>query len=189
METSQNSIPTFDLVVSKLCRSWDVLRHAVDANFGGAQSKEKSEWLENVIVEFFNNNSDLDPSEVENFISEIMDNEFNLLIEDNSLINLSKNLCQCYEWLRNGGASDLSRFNEFFSKIKPPPSAPMKIVENDESGTDDDDGDESMQIDSNPIQNIIEPNSSAVSSTNGTNFHKNETDEDGWTTVSNKKKR
>lgn len=180
----------FNDAVSKLCQSWDVLQHAVEANFGGIHSKEKAEWLETVIAQFFVDNENLEPWEVENYISEIMDNEFDLIIQDNSLINLSKNLCQCYAWSKFGDKEN--RMVEFIKTLNSRTIRPMQIqLENNEEhdSSDEEDDSEPMQVDPKVVPDSKRSqNLNGLTSKNEPDVQNNELD-NGWTVVSSHKKK
>jgi len=179
----------FEIAVFKLFEHWDILRDAVSSNFGGVHSKEKAEWLPGVVVDFFSRNRDLDPSEVESFVSEIMDEEFDLLVEDGSLKRLSKQLCRCFALARDERFHEL---NEFLANLKPLPAAqtPAKtVVQEDDEESDEDettnndekgkeDQTEAMEIDEagKIEENKKKPKSGPV------------VDEDGFTLVVGKKK-
>ena len=52
---------------------------------GGPQSKEKAEWMEEVTENWFHENRDIQAFEVEEFLGEILETEFQLQIDDGSL--------------------------------------------------------------------------------------------------------
>uniref|UniRef100_A0A8B9NGN1 Pre-rRNA-processing protein TSR2 homolog n=1 Tax=Accipiter nisus TaxID=211598 RepID=A0A8B9NGN1_9AVES len=55
---------------------WAALQLAVAHGFGGPQSPEKATWLAGALQEFFAQNAELREEEVEEFLAEVMDNEF-----------------------------------------------------------------------------------------------------------------
>uniref|UniRef100_A0A663ES33 Pre-rRNA-processing protein TSR2 homolog n=1 Tax=Aquila chrysaetos chrysaetos TaxID=223781 RepID=A0A663ES33_AQUCH len=64
---------------------WAALQLAVAHGFGGPQSPEKATWLAGALQEFFAQNAELGEEEVEEFLAEVMDNEFDTAVEDGSL--------------------------------------------------------------------------------------------------------
>ncbi|XP_066426641.1 pre-rRNA-processing protein TSR2 homolog isoform X1 [Molothrus aeneus] len=58
---------------------------AVAQGFGGPQGPEKAAWLNSALLDFFTQNADLEQEEVEDFLAEVMDNEFDTVVEDGSL--------------------------------------------------------------------------------------------------------
>uniref|UniRef100_A0A8C3NZR6 Pre-rRNA-processing protein TSR2 homolog n=1 Tax=Cyanoderma ruficeps TaxID=181631 RepID=A0A8C3NZR6_9PASS len=64
---------------------WAALQLAVAQGFGGPQGPEKAAWLSSALLDFFTQNADLEQEEVEDFLAEVMDNEFDTVVEDGSL--------------------------------------------------------------------------------------------------------
>lgn len=180
--------PQFEAAVQKIFQHWDVLHHAVASQFGGQYSREKADWLPSVVYDFFLKNHDLDPSEIETFVGEIMDNEFDLLVEDGSLKKLSKQLCRCFALARDRRDQEL---NDFLSKLQPlPPPREKKIENEDDDEDEDEEGEESDEEKEEKEAN------EATSSKNETEIKKDTkpknipvVDEDGFTLVVGKKKR
>ncbi|XP_065509389.1 pre-rRNA-processing protein TSR2 homolog [Caloenas nicobarica] len=79
---------------------WAALQLAVAQGFGGPQSPEKAAWLAGALQEFFTQNADLEEEEVEEFLAEVMDNEFDTAVEDGSLRQVSRELLTL--WARRG---------------------------------------------------------------------------------------
>jgi pre-rRNA-processing protein TSR2 len=127
----------FQAAVVRLFQHWDVLHHAVESQFGGHRSREKAEWIPSVVIDFFSKNKDLEPSEIETFVGEIMDNEFDLLVEDGSLKKLSRQLCRCFALARDDRFEELK---DFLNALQPLPPPRSKAVDKDDS--DDEEGDE-----------------------------------------------
>nr|XP_026263213.1 pre-rRNA-processing protein TSR2 homolog [Urocitellus parryii] len=65
--------------------AWPALQIAVENGFGGVHSQEKAEWLGGAVEDYFIRNADLELDEVEDFLGELMTNEFDTVVEDGSL--------------------------------------------------------------------------------------------------------
>ena len=63
---------------------------------GGPQSREKAEWLAQVLENWFYENKDLEAYEVANFLEEIIGNEFNLTIDDGSPMEIARTVCDYF---------------------------------------------------------------------------------------------
>ncbi|KAM6288860.1 pre-rRNA-processing protein TSR2 homolog [Aegotheles albertisi] len=81
---------------------WAALQLAVAEGFGGPQGPEKAAWLAGALQDFFIQNADLQPQEVEEFLAEVMDNEFDTAVEDGSLEQVSRELLAVFSWARGG---------------------------------------------------------------------------------------
>ncbi|KAF7240146.1 hypothetical protein EYD10_13177 [Varanus komodoensis] len=58
---------------------------AVENGFGGVYSQEKAEWMVEAVEQYFQSNADLEPEEIEDVLAELMNNEFDTMVEDGSL--------------------------------------------------------------------------------------------------------
>ncbi|XP_059994223.1 pre-rRNA-processing protein TSR2 homolog isoform X3 [Lagenorhynchus albirostris] len=75
----------FGVAVRAVLEAWPALQIAVENGFGGVHSQEKAEWLGGAVEEYFFRNADLELDEVEDFLGELMTNEFDTVVEDGSL--------------------------------------------------------------------------------------------------------
>ncbi|XP_054976185.1 pre-rRNA-processing protein TSR2 homolog isoform X2 [Sorex araneus] len=81
----EDSLALFAAGVRAALETWPALQIAVENGFGGVHSQEKAVWLGDAIEEYFMRNADLELDEVEDFIGELMTNEFDTIVEDGSL--------------------------------------------------------------------------------------------------------
>ncbi|XP_028405438.1 pre-rRNA-processing protein TSR2 homolog [Dendronephthya gigantea] len=82
--------------------NWPAIRVSVEQCFGGQYSREKERWLQEVIYNVFMENGSLDPVDIEDYLAEILTNEFNVIIEDGSLAKVSEKLCHYYQLCKKG---------------------------------------------------------------------------------------
>ncbi|XP_006032050.1 pre-rRNA-processing protein TSR2 homolog isoform X3 [Alligator sinensis] len=75
--------------------SWAALQIAVENGFGGTHGPEKAAWLGGAVEEYFHNNADLEQDEIEDFLAKVLDREFDTVVEDGSLAQVSQQL----QWL------------------------------------------------------------------------------------------
>uniref|UniRef100_A0A4W3GTS7 Pre-rRNA-processing protein TSR2 homolog n=1 Tax=Callorhinchus milii TaxID=7868 RepID=A0A4W3GTS7_CALMI len=83
------------------------LQIAVDNGFGGQYSQQKAEWMAGVLAQYFLDNADLDTQEVEDYISELMYNEFDTVIEDGSLAEVAAQTCTFYNLCCRGQEAEV----------------------------------------------------------------------------------
>ncbi|XP_012589756.1 PREDICTED: pre-rRNA-processing protein TSR2 homolog isoform X2 [Condylura cristata] len=81
----EDSRALFGAGVRAALEAWPALQIAVENGFGGVHSQEKAEWLGGAVEEYFFRNADLELDEVEDFLGELMTNEFDTVVEDGSL--------------------------------------------------------------------------------------------------------
>ncbi|XP_030050136.1 pre-rRNA-processing protein TSR2 homolog [Microcaecilia unicolor] len=82
--------------------AWPVLQIAVENGFGGPHSQEKAEWMVGVVEQYFQTNADLQQYEVEDFLAEILNNEFDTMVEDGSLPQVAHQLCSLFQQCQKG---------------------------------------------------------------------------------------
>ena len=92
----------FYICIQGMFKSWTALQLAVTHSFAGPHSREKAQWLVGVVETFFLENKDLEPYEVEEFLEQIISNEFNIVAEDDSIKQISKELCKLYQLWSKG---------------------------------------------------------------------------------------
>ncbi|KAM4751601.1 pre-rRNA-processing protein TSR2 homolog [Cyanocitta cristata] len=81
---------------------WAALQLAVAQGFGGPQGPEKAAWLGSALLDFFTQNAELEQEEVEDFLAEVMDNEFDTVVEDGSLQQVSRELLTLFARVQGG---------------------------------------------------------------------------------------
>ena len=164
--------------IQGLLKSWTALQLAVSHSFAGPHSKEKAQWLVGVIEAFFKENTDLEPYEVEDFLEEIMSNEFNLVAEDNSIKEISIELCKLFHlW-------DLKKIDEMKSMVNKLPCVNlgecMYADQNSEIDTLNEDA---------TIKHLnITGDDKQCSNDNKQTANASKEDNDGWIHVSRKKR-
>jgi pre-rRNA-processing protein TSR2 len=78
----QSSIEIFQKAVSYVLTEWPSLNFAIENGMGGMESKHKQAWMCSHIAEVMIKQKDVD---LEDYLAEIINQEFDTLIEDGSL--------------------------------------------------------------------------------------------------------
>ncbi|XP_068780288.1 pre-rRNA-processing protein TSR2 homolog [Struthio camelus] len=105
--------------------AWAALQVAVENGFGGARGAEKAAWLAAALQDFFQRNADLEPEEVEDFLAEVMDNEFDTAVEDGSLAQVSRQLLTLFALAARGDAAAVGAAVARLGR----PGPPLRAVE------------------------------------------------------------
>lgn len=74
----------WELGVSLILHSWPALTDAVNSGWGGADSSDKRDWLCGAIADMFVANADTDEYDVEDTLTNVMEDEFEVNLEDDS---------------------------------------------------------------------------------------------------------
>lgn len=189
--------------IREALENWAVLQIAVDSGFGGAYSQQKAEWMVGAVAEYFHSNADLEQYEVEDFLSELMNNEFDTLVEDGSLPEVAQQLCTFHRQCQRG---EVAAIQERLAQLRQRKThvrvsavqgqTPGQEEDDSEEEEEDDEEEQAMDCEEPPI--LVHVSSPEVTSsghpeatpqvdTTATDFHEEEA-ADGWTVVRRKKK-
>ncbi|XP_066284706.1 pre-rRNA-processing protein TSR2 homolog isoform X1 [Branchiostoma lanceolatum] len=189
--------------VKSVLDGWTVLQLAVQHGFGGVHSTAKAAWMGEAVSQWFQENADIDPSELEDFLAEILNNEFDTVADDGSLSQVAQQICGSYRLCLQG------RQQEVLSRIQQLPKAQLSGCvaatgpEQEEEDDEDDEKEEEMDeqdmevtpsssIENGPqhqkAQNQQE-DTTPNTSVQDMESQSQENVDDGWTVVTKKKKR
>ncbi|KAF2670430.1 hypothetical protein BT63DRAFT_424373 [Microthyrium microscopicum] len=184
MATTTSSAPTpaqlqakFDLGISLVLNSWEALTLAVQNQWGGNESADKRAWFAGALSEIFQSNPETDSVDLEEILLQVMEDEFEVAVEDGSEVNIAAGILQIKQELQRGNAASVDALWAHWKNKKSQvratrvgPSSDDEDSVDDESDLDDDedDEDESMEdVVEKPSRQKIAP----------------EVDEDGFTKV------
>ena len=92
----------FGSAVDQSIKEWKSFQLCVEQGMGGQYTNEKLIWMTQTITEFFQTNRDLEVDEVIEFVAEIIDNEFDTIIEDGSLRLFATNIRKYFDLCSSG---------------------------------------------------------------------------------------
>ncbi|KAG8510361.1 Pre-rRNA-processing protein TSR2 [Galemys pyrenaicus] len=141
----EDSRALFGAGVRAALEAWPALQIAVENGFGGVHSQEKAEWLGGAVEEYFFHNADLELDEVEDFLGELMTNEFDTVVEDGSLPQVSQQLQTMFHHFQRGDGPALREMASFITQRKCKVRA-TTLTTARETDEDDADGVEEMEV-------------------------------------------
>ncbi|KAL2103443.1 hypothetical protein ACEWY4_000311 [Coilia grayii] len=172
--------------VRAVLETWPVLQIAVDNGFGGVYSQQKADWMVDAVQQYFHDNSDLQQYEVEDFLSELMNNEFDTMVDDGSLPEVALQVCQMFKQCQQGKVEEvkgqISQLARKKSAGRVKATAVKSPAEEEEDESDEDDT-EAMECDGAAG---VSPNHAPPRPANPPAPPPDEAD-DGWTVVRKKK--
>ncbi|KAH7930364.1 hypothetical protein BV22DRAFT_1028600 [Leucogyrophana mollusca] len=196
---SQTSVLFARGVLARLA-IWPALRLAVHQNWGGPESAQKQRWLAGVIVDEFEASipsaaapSNLTPASVqptpdeeyvETLLLQILDDEFEVALEDGSAADVATDIVKLWAEASGGGGELLRRFEDQADRLRG--KVPQYEVgagsgsdweDEDDSGSGESDGDEAEGGEGEEIVPRL---------LNHRTREEPEVDEDGFTTVKKK---
>lgn len=145
---SQAGNEIFRKAVKYILTEWPSLDFAIDNGMGGLEAREKRSWMINHITETVLSGQDVD---LEYYMSEILDQEFNTIIEDGSLDYNAKWIIKFYRDCTEGRHQEVLNSITQASKKKISlgnMAIPKPICDTRES-SDDDDEDDDCESDDN----------------------------------------
>ena len=156
----------FQAGVTAALRSWSALHTAVEQSWGGNDSSAKAEDLRSNIFTFFNDSSSstyttaankpkMSLDELESNLYSYMEEEYGILLEDNSEIEISTLIYNMYEdccLKKNGNVNVTLAMNVISNAIKAEEQKmgnvvkDMSVIQNDNDDDDDSCSDDDMEM-------------------------------------------
>ncbi|XP_076597431.1 pre-rRNA-processing protein TSR2 homolog [Chaetodon auriga] len=174
MAASVASRELFTEGVRAVLHTWPVLQIAVDNGFGGTYAQQKADWMVDVVQQYFHDNADLQQWEIEDFIAQLMDQEFDTVVDDGSLPQVSVSLLQVFSQWQQGALQQLKHTINILTQKTQRAKVTSAVTQSD----DDSDG-ETQAMD-------CESSSPSVRRTDPPPPPPKD-EEDGWTVVRKKK--
>ncbi|CEP08931.1 hypothetical protein [Parasitella parasitica] len=165
---------------SYIFHNWTALKLAVEQDWGGVESGEKREWFIETIVDHFGKHGrKLDIEEVEDVLYQIMSDEFNATLEDDSPYLVAKHLVSLYEQCVKGDFKEVERLRE---KAKTQNAFSTSSCVKQQGEDDEDDSDENDVHHRNDTSNGNDEQDSNMDDAPDEPL----VDEDGWEIVRRK---
>lgn len=158
---------------------WPALRIAVDQGWGGPESAAKRKWIASVIVDAFEEEDPKpDTSYVELTLLQVMEDEFETVLEDGSAEAVAKDIVQLWEDVHNSRAARVTEFEEQADRTKGK-KVQVEEAAGDGSDWEDDSSDESGGEETDEAPMLVDPEATSAKI-------EPEIDEDGFTVVRSK---
>nr|XP_046220892.1 pre-rRNA-processing protein TSR2 homolog [Oncorhynchus gorbuscha] len=107
MEAQKTARELFTEAVRAVLETWPVLQIAVDNGFGGVYGQQKADWMVDVVQQYFHDNANLQPDEVEDYIADLMNNEFDTVVDDGSLPQVAQKVSQIFTQCQQGKLAEV----------------------------------------------------------------------------------
>lgn len=172
----------FDYSIWYTLSLWPALHVACQNSWGGEATQDKKDWFAGAVSEIFTSDPDTDQDDLEVFLLQIMQDEFDCNVEDDSELEVAGRIVGIKKQLMEGnvtGAKDVEQRYKNRGQLKMniqviDNEANEDIDEEEWNGFDDEEmGEAPSLVPSIPVREKVEP----------------EVDDDGFTKVVSKKKR
>ncbi|KAL7447713.1 hypothetical protein ACHAWC_000050, partial [Mediolabrus comicus] len=113
--TNNSPYTSFQAGVTATLRTWSALKTAVDQSWGGTESSQKAEDLRSNIFTYFDgtsSNPKMTLYELEDNLGAYMEEEFGVVLEDNSEIEVADLIWRMYECCAKGDCGLANRVVE-----------------------------------------------------------------------------
>lgn len=162
---------------------WPALRAAVDQHWGGPESTQKRTWLAGVLVDAFEEEQDPPPDGpyVELMLMQIMEDEFDVVLEDGSAEEVAKDIVGLWKTAQEGNAGVVEALEARADKLKGK-SVQIEEAAGDNSDWSDESGEESGEDEGDEAPTLVDTSAKPPR-------NEPEVDEDGFTLVKGKSKR
>ncbi|XP_067683653.1 pre-rRNA-processing protein TSR2 homolog [Haliotis asinina] len=97
----------FGQSVKSVLDGWTALQLAVSHGFGGPDSQEKAEWMVYAIETWFKENANIQSDELEDFLEDVLNAEFDMVIEDGSLALIAHMICKYFRLCSEGREAEV----------------------------------------------------------------------------------
>ena len=152
---------------------WPALQIAVQNGWGGPDSAQKRTWIASVIVDTFEEQpTPPDAEYIEEMLLQIMDDEFETVIEDGSAESVAKDITNLWKDIHLGDLAGLQRLEQQASVI---PNRPILAQAGPPEGLDTDSDEEEGDWESDSEDGYSSDHTSGIQPP--------KVDEDGFTTV------
>lgn len=163
---------------------WSTLRIAVQEKWGGPDAKQKPAWIASTIVDSFEEESEQpDEQYIEEMLLQIMADEFEALLEDDSAASVAKDILRMWVETRDEKEDTVKKYETLAEKIKGKKIEVKETVESDEDDEweDEEDGEDYIEED-DEVPQLVEHHAPPPVEKGAI------TDEDGFTLVQGKGK-
>lgn len=135
----------WELGVSLVLNFWPALTDAVNSQWGGPESSDKRDWLCGHIADLWESIPDADEFEVESTLLQVMEDEFEVALEDDSAFEVARAIMDLRKKIVVNDFSTVDALHQRFL-TKPRNNAPVRVEEPDQEAgsSEDEDGDEEM---------------------------------------------
>ena len=170
--------------------SWPALSIAVDNGWAGSDSAEKREWFVGVICDMFTEKADTSLDDVQEMLLDIMDEEFQVVLEDDSDYDVAQRIMQLRDSTSQGDFTFVDQVHAAWEKRKGNTVVAINMHKGaDMEGSDDDDNEEGEDgEEDNDDMDVNMQDAPQISASGGRQKQQPEVDDDGFTKVVSRRK-
>ena len=194
----EQSLSQLDLGISLALYAWPALTLAVQSSWGGPKSSDKRDWICGAISDLLRERPDTDAEDLEEVLVQVMNDEFEVIVEDDSAAAVAEEIMQMRGQTARGEFGDIqARWQEWKAKTdgkerRCGSSLVFQKVEtrddDQETDEDEDEDEDDGDGDDDDDEDVDMAEAPSLVRTSRTRV-KPEVDESGFTKVVGRKKR
>ncbi|KAF3914055.1 hypothetical protein AA313_de0201964 [Arthrobotrys entomopaga] len=157
IQLTPSQTPQWESGMTILMNTWPALSLAVENEFGGPDSADKRDWMCGAVADLFTSDPSTDAEDLETFLLQILEDEFQTNLEDDSAFAVSERIVllrrQCAADDFSGVQALLQFWEKNGGKNKPRVQVVREGEEESDSEDDEEDGGEEgedMEMDEAP---------------------------------------
>lgn len=112
--------------VSLCLYNWEILSTAVTSYWGGSESGEKRDWLCGFMCDLIQEMPLISVEEIEGVLLQVMEDEFNVIVEDGSVEEVARKIITLYRKCKDG---EIREIEEWYERWKNGSSGTTRIKE------------------------------------------------------------
>ena len=156
-------------IIRSVFSRWTALQLAVNHSMGGSESEAKYEAFIDAFGEYLTRNTRLlSENDIQEYLDEILDEEFNTVLDDGSSYELGQLFVRYIHLILQGKLNDIEQEIQVQQSITSPIQMSVRNENDDETSSSEESEDERIDEEKAKTQSM-------------------DIDEDGWTTVHRKK--
>ncbi|KAF2091385.1 hypothetical protein K490DRAFT_32884, partial [Saccharata proteae CBS 121410] len=131
----------FELGIWYALQAWPALTVAIQSQFGGPNGADKRDWLAGAIADIFDQNPETDAEDVEMVLLQVMEDEFEVRLEDESEVPIAANIFKMKQEIAAGEYTTVDQMERRWQKRrgKGPNLSNVQVIQ--QGTTEDDSGD------------------------------------------------
>ncbi|KAJ5287376.1 hypothetical protein N7478_003062 [Penicillium angulare] len=141
-----------DLAITLSLDSWPALTLAVQSNWGGPTSADKRAWLCGAISEMLTERPETDAEDLEDVLIQVMNDEFDVVIDDESAGNVADQIMELKEQTVRGEFGAIKEMWEMWQAKSAQKSATTNMFKQVESKDEDQETDDDTDEDEGDVE-------------------------------------
>ncbi|KAF3936757.1 hypothetical protein ABW19_dt0202344 [Dactylella cylindrospora] len=144
----------FENGMTILLNTWPALSLAVEQEFGGPDSADKRDWMCGAVADLFTSTPATDAEDLESFLLQILEDEFETALEDDSAYIVSQRILLLRQQCSSNDFSGVETLQGIWARIGKN-KAKVQVVREDSDSDDEEEGEDEMDVDMDEAPQLV----------------------------------